>query len=143
MQFRYSFKQMESSAPLISFIEPKLKEKIDKYVTKPVDIHVTFKVDASSHIVHCSFAGGDNYKFEVEHKTGDMYGAIAQVVTKFENQLKKHKDKLKSHKGHATGFAKVMQFEPKDEKTVVGSDAVDAEDIIRYERAMQKKRVNS
>jgi putative sigma-54 modulation protein len=128
MQFQFSFKHMETSDALTSYAETKIRDKIMKFVTKPIDAHVTFSVDRHNHMAHLSVHGGDGFNLQVEHTCEDMYGSVDRVVDKLEVQLKKHKEKLKNHKVKdkherleiLTGGAKTVE-----------EDAIDAEEILR------------
>ena len=51
MQFQFSFKHMESSQALSQLAETKIKDKVSKFVTKPIEAHVTFVVERHDHIV--------------------------------------------------------------------------------------------
>ena len=133
MQFQFSFKHMETSPALQEYAEKKVSEKIQKFVTKPIEAHMTFSVERHNHTAKCHLVGGDGFNVEVEHTCDDMYGSVDQMSTKLGTQLKKHKDKLKDHRGvHLGRDTHFVDGQKKDE------DAMDAEDIVKFEQAKKK-----
>jgi putative sigma-54 modulation protein len=134
MQFQFSFKHMEVSEPLKKHATEKLSTEIQKFVSKPVDCHLTFSVDKHNHTAHCSFNGGDGFTFQVEHTCSDMYGSIDHMVDKLEVQLRRQKEKIKDHK--RPRFGKRGSFESRDRD--FDNAEIDAEDILKYEQARRK-----
>lgn len=134
MQFQFSFKHMDVSEPLKKHAQEKLSNEILKFVTKPVDCHLTFSVDKHNHTAHCSFNGGDGFTFQVEHTCSDMYGSVDHMVDKLEVQLRRQKEKLKDHKRQR--FAKKGSFDAKHND--YDSDEIDAGDILKYEQARRR-----
>lgn len=136
MQFQFSFRQMETSKALQEYAQEKIQAQIEKFVTKAIEVQITFSVDKHLQQVFCSFVGGDGFSLNVEHSCEDMYGSIDRVVDKLATQLKRKKDKLKQHKFKdsiktlpiGTGLA-----EPEEDF------ALDATDIIKYEEARRKR----
>ena len=133
MQFQFSFKHMETSQALQEYAREKLTTKIEKFVTKPIEVQVTFSVDR--HVQHalCTLVGGDGFSLNVEHSCEDMYGSVDRMVDKLGSQLKKKKDRLKGHKNRSS----VKQMVAYDAPTA--DDEVDAEDVIKYEEAIRKR----
>ncbi len=132
MQFQFSFKHMETSVALQNYAEDKIKEKVKKYVTKPIDAQVTFHVEKQSHRAHCSLRGGDGFSVEVDHVCEDMYGSIDQMIDKLDIQLKRQKEKLKNHKNKKT--VKHLSVVNPD-----ADSAIDAEDLLKYEQASKRE----
>ena len=122
MQFQFSFKHMDSSPALQSYAEEKIKEKIQKFASKPIDAHVIFSVDG--------------FNVEVEHTCGDMYGSVDMLVDKLSSQLKKQKDKLKDHKN-----PKLVDNLRVIADTTELEVPIDADDLLKYEEA--RKKVNA
>lgn len=134
MQFQFSFKQMQSSEALTKLSQAKLTAEIEKFVTKPVDCHVTFSADKHKHTAHCSFNGGDGFTFHVEHTCDDMYSSIDQMVDKLEVQLRRHKEKLKDHKNRLGLKKDLMNTKNRDYEAA----EIDAADILKYEQARRR-----
>lgn len=134
MRFQFSFKHMETSQALTRHAEDKLRAEIEKFVSKPVECHITFAVDRHNHTAHCSFNGGDGYSFQVEHTCGDMYGSVDHMVDKLEVQLRRHKEKLKDHKHRRPGKRGGVNNTERD----FDNAEIDASDILKYEQARRK-----
>lgn len=134
MQFQFSFRHMDTSPALQSYAEQKLKEKIDKFVTKPIEAHVFFSVTRHQHSAHLKLNAGDGFNVDVEHTSEDMYATVDQMADKLEAQLKKHKEKLKDHKPER-GTRHLGET-----ATPVPEDAVDAAEILKFEAG--RKRAN-
>ena len=126
MQFRYVFKRMESSDTLRDYTESKLREKIEKYVTKPIEVQVTYSVDKHNQQVRCSLTGGDGFNIDVEHTCNDIYASVDNMLDKLTVQLQKQKDKIKDYKRHnKEGSIKNLELD---------QDYIDAEEIVEYEK---------
>jgi len=130
MQFQFSFKHMETSEALQSYAEAKVQDKVKKYVTKPIDAHLSFRVDKQGHKAQCSLRGGDGFSLEVSHTGEDMYASVDLMIDKLDAKLKKHKERLKNHKPNKT--LRHLKIVNPDVETV------DAEDILKYEQARRK-----
>jgi putative sigma-54 modulation protein len=131
MQFQFTFRHMDASPALQNYCEAKLKEKIEKFVTKPVEAHVMFSVVRQSQTAHVSLRGGDGYDLEVEETSSDMYATVDGLVDKLVAQMKKHKEKLKDHKVQRA--SKVVE-EPSEEL----ADAMDASEVLKFERGRKR-----
>lgn len=98
MQVRFSFRQVPSSEKLKSYAEQKIRRTIEKFVTKPIEAHITFSADRHLQNAHCSVSGGDGFNTQVEVSCGDIYGSVDSMVDKLQAQLKRQKEKIKDHK---------------------------------------------
>ncbi len=134
MQFRFSFKHMETSPALQDYAKGKIEVEVGKFVSKPIEAHVTFAVDKHEQHVLCTLTGGDGFKLNVEHCCADMYGSVDHMIDKLVTQLQKKKEKLKDHK-HFKGKDGFSGAETYDDDTVL-----DAADILKYERAVSGRR---
>ena len=127
---------MEASATLQEYAQEKIYSQISKFVTKPIEAHVTFSVDKHRHIAHCTLLGGDGFSLQVEHSCEDMYGSIDRILDKMVVQLRRKKDKLKGHKNRRNlrglGLSNVKI--PEDYQTA----EIDADDIIKLEKARRR-----
>lgn len=134
MQYQFNFKHMESSAALQSYAEEKIDATVRKFVTKPIEVNVTFWVDKHQHHTQCTLLGGDGFKISVEYVCMDMYGSVDHLIDRLAAQLKRKKDKLKRHKYRDS--LKTLAVAPVD---VEDDYTVDATDIIKYEQARRKR----
>ncbi|HYX39530.1 MAG TPA: ribosome-associated translation inhibitor RaiA [Oligoflexus sp.] len=136
MQFRFSFKHMETSQALQNYAKEKIRVEVEKFVTKPIEAHVTFSVERYQHQVLCSLAGGDGFTVNVEHACADMYGSVDHMIDKMVTQLKKKKEKLKDHK-HPKAVIPFGSIEPADDFEAV---VIDAADIVKFEKVVKQRR---
>ncbi|MFW7379496.1 MAG: ribosome hibernation-promoting factor, HPF/YfiA family [Oligoflexus sp.] len=134
MQFQFSFKHMETSQALQEYAQEKIGSLVDKFVHKPIEVHVTFLVDKHKQQALCTLTGGDGFTVNVEHSCDDMYGSIDRMLDKLAVQLKRKKDKLKHHK-----FKESIKNMPLAGEKSEDDFAVDAVDIIKYEMARRKR----
>jgi putative sigma-54 modulation protein len=125
---------MESSDPLREFAKNKILEKIEKFSTKPIEAHFTFSVNNLLHHAHISLKGGDGFNLQVDASSADMYASIDLLVDKMETQLKRKKEKLKKHKFKDN----IHQIRPALDSDDWDSAPIEAEDLIKFERARQK-----
>lgn len=135
MQFKFTFKHMETSEAVREHAQTKIKEKVEKFVTKPIEVHTTFSVDRHNHKVMSQLVAGDNFNVQVEAVSDDMYVSIDKVCTKLETQLKKMKEKLKDHKNQPKLNELSSTPSPKLGDIDADDVAVDAEDLIKFEEA--------
>ena len=134
MQFHFSFKHMASSTALESYAEEKLREKIERFVTKPIEAFVVFDVTRHLHRGHLRLKAGDGFSADVEHESEDMYATIDQMADKLEAQLRKHKEILKDHRNH-NGPRDIRDLFAVEEEQ---EQSVDAAEILRYERGRRR-----
>ncbi|NRA63709.1 MAG: ribosome-associated translation inhibitor RaiA [Pseudobacteriovorax sp.] len=133
MQFQFSFKHMETSQAIQDYAREKLSAKIEKFVTKAIEVQVTFSVDRHIQQAVCTLIGGDGFSLTVEHSCGDMYGSIDLMADKLGTQLKKKKDRLKGHKNRSS-VRDLPMAEASDDDLVI-----DADDVIKFEQAKRRK----
>jgi putative sigma-54 modulation protein len=118
MQIAVTFKHMEVSQPVRSYVEEKLA-RVKKYIEEPIDAQVVLSVEKKiRHSAEMTLvAKGVTIKGSEE--TNDMYAAIDAVVDKMERQLKRYKEKLKNHKPTTGGRERQVQ------KTVLAAESID------------------
>lgn len=98
MQVRFSFKQVPSSDRLRTYAEQKVRKMIEKFVTKPIEAHITFSTDRHLQNAHCAVSGGDGFNIQAEASCEDVYGSVDNLMDKLQVQLKRQKEKIKDHK---------------------------------------------
>jgi putative sigma-54 modulation protein len=145
MQFHFAFKHMEVSESLKNYSEQKIGEKIQKFVTKPIDAKVTFSVEKHTHTAHCHLVGGDGFNVEVEYSCEDMYGSIDKITDKLETQLRKQKEKLRSHRNPSVAKSMGREVEddvqePVDDFNGHANEVIDAGDIAKMAAKGKKKK---
>jgi len=99
------------------YIDERL-QKLKKYLDHPVEAHVVLSVEKFRNVAEINLVGnGLNLNAKEEDK--DMHLAIDNAVVKIERQIKKHKEKLRSHKNHFS----------RDNEIGMGEDLDDAEEL--------------
>ncbi len=131
---------MKTSPVLSEYTEAKIAAKIERFATKPIEAHITFSLEGKDFLVHCNVMGGDGFNFQVEAQSNHMNTAIDRMADKVEALLKKQKEKIKRHhQPHQTdegGISLVLaQHESKFVAENEDEAAIDAEDLIKYEKA--------
>ena len=117
MQIAVTFRHMESSEAVRSYVEEKLA-KVKKYIEEPIDAQVVLSVQKKiNHKAEVTMVAKGLTMKSAEEKD-DMYAAIDLMVDKIERQLKRYKEKLKRHKGSTGNQRKV-------EKAVIAAPSVD------------------
>ena len=144
MQIAVTFRHMEVSNPIREYAEEKVS-RVKKYIDEPIDAQVVLSV--AKKIRHKAvvtlLAKGVTIKGSEE--TGDMYAAIDAVVDKIERQLKRYREKLKTHKPHAgkerKGIKTVLAAESVDEfnpvPEIVNTDSFNVKPMAVEEAVMQ------
>lgn len=137
MQVQFAFKHMRSSEASKEYAEKKVVEKIEKFVTKPIDILITFSKEGLLCTVHCSLKGGDGFNIQVEQSNEDMRSAVDLMVDRLASQLKRHKEKLKDHKGGKSHLYAVPDVVDEFDRPI------DADEVIKFEQARRRATGNS
>jgi putative sigma-54 modulation protein len=92
---------MEPSEKLKEYSRDKLL-RLEKYLDAVIDAEVVLTVEKFRHRAEVLIIS-DGLKIKAEEETEDMYAALDMVVDKLEKQIKRHREKLKTHKGPAAG----------------------------------------
>jgi putative sigma-54 modulation protein len=107
MQVNITFRHLEPTEALKSHATEKV-EHVQRYVDRPSDAHVVLYLENLMHHADITLKAGP-YLVRGQARSADMYASIDQAAEKIERQLKKHKEKLKSHKA-----APMNGFKPVD-----------------------------
>jgi len=94
MSLHFTFRKIEATDALKDRITKRV-EKFRKFVTYPMEIHVTMGLERA---LHCAeiVCHAEHRELVAVAKTKDLYEAIDIVAHKIENQLKKQREKRKS-----------------------------------------------
>ena len=117
MKISVTFRNTEGEDWFKNYVEEKLG-KLKKYIDRPVDVRVVLSVEKFRNVAEINLMdNGMNVNAREEAK--EMALAIDEAVEKIERQLKKHREKMRVHKGAGakTGddqFAKSTELEGED-----------------------------
>ncbi|NOY87410.1 MAG: ribosome-associated translation inhibitor RaiA [Deltaproteobacteria bacterium] len=95
MQIEVSFRRMEQSDALRSYVEEKLS-KVLKPLIEPVSAQVVFQVEKYRHITKVTVAA-NGIIIKGKEETNDMYSSIDLVLDKLDRQVKKYREKIQRH----------------------------------------------
>jgi len=95
MQIEVSFKQMEHSPALRTYVEDKLS-KVLMPLSDPVSAQVVFHVEKYRHISKVTVSA-HGIIIKGKEETNDMYSSIDLVMDKLERQVRKYRDKIQEH----------------------------------------------
>ncbi len=96
MQYSVTFRHMEASDHLKEYGREKLL-RLEKYLDAVIDAEVVMTVEKFRHKAEV-LVTSDGLKIKAEEETEDMYSALDMVVDKLEKQIKRRREKQKSHK---------------------------------------------
>lgn len=95
MQTTVTFKKIDSSSALKSYVQKKL-DKFDKMLDSPAEAHVVLSVEKIRHIAEITLSC-DKLKIHAKEESESMYSSIDTLMDKVKSQIKKHKEKIKRH----------------------------------------------
>ncbi len=96
MRVSVTFRHMDNSDALKKYAEDKIG-RLKKYVYSPVDASVVLSVEKHRQIAEVVI-NAEKMTIKGREATENMYSAIDMVMEKIEKQIKKHKERLVSHK---------------------------------------------
>jgi putative sigma-54 modulation protein len=151
MQVNITFRNMFATDALRAHVEDKLGKVVDKYLDKVTEAHVTLSLERYLQQADINLHAGQ-FHIRGKEKSEDMYASIDLAIDKIERQLKKHKERLKSHRPahvHAHGPVRVRYeiFSPSDIEgmapEVIRSDEFLAKPMSVEEALMQMDLLNN
>jgi putative sigma-54 modulation protein len=126
MQTTVTFKKMDTSSSLKSYVQKKL-DKFDKMLDSPAEAHVVLSVEKIRHIVELTLTC-DKLKIHAKEDSESMYSSIDALMDKIRIQIKKNKEKIKRH---MSGNKKSIKSETPDLSSGPGAfDTTMTEQII-------------
>ena len=108
MQTQFVFRHMESSEALRSYAEERL-EKIKRYFSDPLKVSCTFSVEKINHLAAFDVTLRNGLALHAAGTTENMYSSIDMALAKMERQVRRYKDRIKSHQPRGGRSAKIRQ----------------------------------
>ncbi len=96
MQVNITFRHLDPTEALKAHARGKV-EHIQTYIDRPSEAHVVLYVENLEHKADINLKAGP-FLLRGRAKSNDMYASIDAAAERIERQLKKHTEKLKSHK---------------------------------------------
>jgi len=108
MQTQFVFRHMESSDAMRNYAEERLT-KIRRYFSDPLKVSCTFAVEKIHHIAQFDVTLRNGLVLHSSETTESMYSSIDLALAKMERQVRRYKNRIKSHKPNKGRKAKVRQ----------------------------------
>jgi putative sigma-54 modulation protein len=126
MEMTVTFRHLEPSDALKDYALDKVS-RIEKYLSNITEVHIILshekRANTAEVVVHANRA-----KITAKETHADnMYASIDLVADKIERQVKKHKDKITSHKEHKKALHNIFsadQLTTSQEQSIVKSESV-------------------
>ncbi|MBI5478378.1 MAG: ribosome-associated translation inhibitor RaiA [Deltaproteobacteria bacterium] len=101
MRVSVTFRHMEATEPIKEYAQDKI-ERIKKYFPDPITAHVVLSTERGyQHVADVNITLHNGLTLQGKEITEDMYSSIDLVMAKIERQVRKYKDRIRSHKPHA------------------------------------------
>ena len=121
MDFKVTFKQMESSPALTDYARRKVLEAVEKYVPNPIGVHLRFSHQNDQNIASCYIHGGHGFNIAVMDSGQAMYACIDGLVSKLATRLRRKKEKLRFH-GRRLDFKNIRTMTPESASQTPGEE---------------------
>ncbi|SDK71977.1 putative sigma-54 modulation protein [Maridesulfovibrio ferrireducens] len=143
MNVAFTFKNFDPSDHLKEYANTRFA-KLDKFITNPdnTEMQVILSVDKIRHVAEVLFSS-DNIHISAYEASEDMYSTVDLVLAKLEVQLRRMRDKMRSHRRKDVAPARmdVISFtteeEDNSEPTIVETDQFVPKPMAVDEAAMQ------
>ena len=130
MQFSVTFRHMEATEALKTYAKEKLG-RIKKYFPDPISVNIVMSTERGyNHRCDVTMQLHNGLTVAGHEATENMYSSIDLVTAKIERQVRRYKDKLRSHKGRAAAIepvawshSVVAEPQPESEASSSGGDA--------------------
>lgn len=96
VHFRITYKHTDPTDALNVYAEDKLRNCIQKFVHHDTDVSLSFSVEKMRQIAELRMHA-DGHDFYVKEESEDLYAAVDRLVDNLGEQLRRNKQKLKSH----------------------------------------------
>jgi putative sigma-54 modulation protein len=97
MQFSLTFRKMDATDAIKQYVEEKVK-KIKRFFPDPINAHVVLSLERYKHRADLNITLHNGLLLKGQESSDDMYSSIDQAVAKIEKQVRRYKDKIRSHK---------------------------------------------
>jgi putative sigma-54 modulation protein len=97
MQLNITFRNLDSSDSLKDYAKDKV-ERVHKYLDRAGEAHVVLSLERHLHHADITIQSGA-WLLRGREKSEDMYASIDLAMDKIERQLRRYKEKLKTHHG--------------------------------------------
>jgi putative sigma-54 modulation protein len=153
MQTTITFRNLDATEAIKSYARSKV-ERAEKYIDKRCEAHVVLALEKHLHWAEITLHTGAFFLHGRE-RSDDMYASIDLAMDKIERQLKRFKEKLKSHRHQAHHgrdaavrvrhdvLAPSVEEEPKGVRHVIRTDEFQAKPMTVEEAILQMDLVDN
>jgi len=115
MKISVTFRNTEGEEWYKQYVDERM-QKLKKYLDLPVEAHVVLSVEKFRNVAEINLLD-DGLSVNAKEEAKEMSQAIDNAIEKVERQLKKHKEKIRIHKGNTNreGVISGSDFEEADE----------------------------
>jgi putative sigma-54 modulation protein len=97
-QLSVTFRHMDATDPLKTYANEKV-ERINKYFPDPIKAHVVLSCERGyNHVADVTITLHNGIVIKGVESTEDMYSSIDLVMAKIERQVRRYKERIKSHR---------------------------------------------
>ncbi len=96
MQTNITFRNLDATEAIKSYAREKV-DRVNKYLDRASEAHVVLALERHLHHADITIHAGPFF-LRGKEKSEDMYASIDLAMDKIERQLKRYKEKLKSHR---------------------------------------------
>jgi putative sigma-54 modulation protein len=121
MQVNVTFRHLEPSDALKSFAREKV-ERVKKYLDQASEANVVLSLEKHVHHAEVLVHSGPFF-LRGREQSDDMYASIGMAMDKIEKQIKRYKDRLRTHK--TSGHHNAAAFKVKQEILEAEAPAAD------------------
>ena len=97
MKFQVTFRKMDATDAIKQYAEEKVK-KIKRYFPDPINANVVLGLERYQHRADINITLHNGLVLKGSVTSDDMYSSIDLAVGKIEKQVRRYKDKIRSHK---------------------------------------------
>lgn len=97
MQMSITFRNFDASDSLKAYAREKV-DRVNKYLDRAGEAHVVLSLERHLHHADITVHSGP-FVLRGKEKSGDMFASLDLAMEKIERQLKRYKERLKSHHG--------------------------------------------
>jgi putative sigma-54 modulation protein len=98
MQLSVTFRHMDATDAIKEYAREKI-EKINRYFPEPIKAHMTFVCERGfHHVADVTIILRNGILIKGQESTEDMYSSIDLVMAKIERQVRRYKEKIRTHR---------------------------------------------
>jgi len=97
MKIAIDARHMNLTAAMREYVEAKVS-KLPKFYDSILSIETVLDVEADKALVEIHVTARQKHTFVAKHREQDLYAAVDHCVDKITEQIRRHKDRVRSHR---------------------------------------------